>query len=395
MAIAVKNTTKVAVTQESTEGTYVAPSAASNFLQTLESGLEINGSKELLEREVFSGTIGQVTPRTGTKSVGGSIPTECRAHSTEGSAPEFDLLMRSALGTRRQNTTNVTTKSSGNTGSVLQIEDADISKFNVGDIVLVKQSGAHHVSPISAKSSGAGTATITLLIPKPSGSFSNSVVVSKFTTYTVAESGHLTLSITRYMDDAIEERAMGCRVNKVDLQNFATGKIPSFNFGFDGLNFSESLAAPGYTPSYDSALPPIVLDAKAYQDTTALVLNEISLSVENTAGFATSIAAENGKTASRIVKRKITGSMNPYQDTTSVANYTKFINNTEFSLFFYAKNPSGVAGEFQNIVAVYLPKCLITERTKGDADGLVQESLSFTASRGSDGSTNEIYICFI
>lgn len=393
--IAVTNTVSVAIEEESTEGVYVTPSASTSYVQTLKDGLEIKPSKELLERNVFTGTIGQVTPRTGQKSVSGSIPTECRAFSSEGHAPEFNSLLKSAFGTRRQATTTTTTKSSGNTGSILHIEDADISKFNIGDIVLIKETGAYHVSPITAKSSGAGTATITLLVAKPSGSFSNSVVISKFTTYTVAESGHPTLSITKFTDGAIKESAIGCRVNKFALQDFSTGKIPTLSFGFDGLNFNRELDTPDYAASYDSALPPIVLDGRAYSDGTEIVINELSLSIENSVGFSTSIASANGKVASRVVSRKITGSFNPYQETDDISNYTKFVSNTEFSLFAYAKNDSGIAGEFQNVVAVYMPKCLITELGQADADGLVQENISFQASRGTAGTTNEIYICFI
>lgn len=395
MAIVVKNTTSVAIEEEVTEGTYVTPAAATSFVQVLDSGLEMKPSKELLERNVFSGTIGKVTPRTGTKSVSGTIPTECRAFSTEGSAPEFNALMKSAFGTRRQNTTAVTTKAVGNTASILQIEDADISKFNVGDIVLVKQSGAYHVSPITAKATGAGVATITMLVAHPSGDCTDSVVVSKFTTYTVAESGHPTLSITKYMDSAVRETALGCRVNKFALSNFATGKIPTLSFGFDGLDFGRSLTAPSFTPSYDSALPPIVLDGRAYMDGAAITINELSFSMENSVGFSTSIAAANGKVASRVTSRKITGSFNPYQQTDSIANYTKFNANTEFSLFAYAKNDTSTAGQFGNIVAVYMPKCLITELGEADADGLVQESINFQASRGTAGTTSEIYFCFI
>lgn len=395
MSIAVKNTTSIAIEEESTEGVYVAPTAATSYVQTLDSGVEIKPTKELLERNVFAGTIGKTTPRTGQRSVSGSIPTECRAFSTAGSAPENNSLIKSALGLRRQNTTVVTTKASGNTGSVLAIQDADISKFNIGDIILIKEAGAFHVSPITAKTTGTGTATITLLVSRPTGNFPNSVTIEKFTTYTVAESGHPTLSVTKFLDSAITEKAIGCRVNKFDLQNFTTGKIPTFNFGFDGLNFDRTLAAPVYTPSYDAALPPIVLDAKAYVDGTAILINELSFSIENSVGFSTAISSANGKISSRVTSRKITGSINPYQDTTSISNYTKFVNNTEFSLFAYAKNDTGVAGEFNNIVAVYMPKCLITELGQGDADGLVQESISFQSSRGAASTTNELFITFI
>jgi hypothetical protein len=394
MSIAVRNTTKLAVEEETVEGVYVAPTAATSFVQTLDSGLEIKPAKALLERKIFTGTIGKVTPRTGERTVTGAVPTECRSHSIEGNAPEYNSLMKSAMGTRRQNTTVIATKATGNTGTVLQILDADISKLSVGDIILVKEPGAFHVSPIISKASGAGVASVTLLVSKPTGSFSASVNIAKFTTYTVAESGHPTLSLTKYIDDSIRETAIGCRVNKFELQNFATGKIPNFNFGFEGLNFDRSLTAPSYVASFDSALPPIVLDGRAYMDGSSIVVNDIGFAMENTAGFSTSIASPNGKVASRIVARKITGSLNPYQDTTDLTNYNKFVSNTEFSLFAYAKNDSGVAGEFQNVVAVYMPKCLITQLGEADAQGLVQQTLSFQASRGADGLTNEIYMSF-
>jgi hypothetical protein len=315
--------------------------------------------------------------------------------SIAGDAPEFDKLMKAGLGLRRQATTTTTTKSSGNTSTVLQIQDADISKFNIGDIILVKMAGAYHVSPITAKVTTSGSANITLLVPHPSGDIDDSVVIEKFTTYTVAESGHPTLSITKYLDSAVEQVAIGCRVSKIDVSDFATGKIPSLNFGFDGLDFDKQLNTPSFTPDFDDALPPIVLDARLYMNTGSIDVNELTISIENTIGFATSIAKENGKISSRITERQISGSFNPYQLTDSVDEFTKFVDNTEFSLFAYAKNNTLTDGEFENIVAVYMPKCIITEMAEQDADGLVQNNLSFKATRGASGLTNEIYICFI
>ena len=395
MSVAVKKNTAVAVMEEVTEGTYVAPASATDYLQTLADGLELNFSKEVVERNINTNSIGQTSPRTGQKSASGSIPVEARAFSTEGGAPEFDKLMKSALGTKRQNTTTITTKASGNTASVLQIEDADISKLNVGDIVMVKAAGAYHVSPIASKTSGTGTATATLLIPHPSGDTPDSAVISKFTTYTVADSGHPSLSVSKYVDGAVLEYAVGCRVNSMSLEGFATGQIPSFNFGFEGLNADKSVTPIPHTPSYDSALPPIVLDARIYMDTAEIEVNELTLSLENTLGFQSSFSEENGRSSGRATSRTITGSINPYKLTNSVANFTKYSNDTAFKLFAYAKVPTGTAGEFGNVVAIYMPNCVITDMSEGDQDGLLQENISFSANRGAAGTSNEIYICFI
>jgi hypothetical protein len=395
MSIAVKKNTSLGIEIEVTEGTYVAPSSSTKYVQTLADGFEISPSKELLERNVFTNSIGKTTPRVGQTQVSGTIPVEARANSSEGTAPEIDALVKAALGDKRTISTTTTTKASGNTASVLQIEDADISKFNVGDIVMTKGSGAYHVSPISAKSTGAGTATITLLIPHPDGDHDDSVVIAKSTTYIVADSGHPTLSISKYIEDAILEKVTGARVTSMSLENFATGQLPSFSFGFEGLDYDRSVTANPNTPSYDTSLPPIVLDGRVYMDTTSIDVNELTVELENALGFQTSIAEENGRAASRVTERTITGSFNPYKVDDSVANFTKYEANTEFSLFAYAKVPTSTAGEFGQVVAVYMPKCIITELQEGDQDGLLQDNITFQAARGSAGTTSEIYIAFI
>ncbi len=395
MAIAVKKNTSYAVMIEAVEGVYQVPAGVSSYVQTLAEGDEMNGSKELLERNILTNSIGKTSPRTGQFQVSGSLPVEARSHSTEGSAPEYDALIRSALGTRRQITTTTTTKAVGNTATVLQIEDADISKFNVGDIIMTKGAGAYHVSPITAKSTGAGTATLTLLVAHPSGDHADSVVISKATVYTVADSGHPSLSISRYLENAVLEQATGCRVSSMSLENFSTGQIPSFNFAFEGMNFDRSLTVNPYTPSYDPALPPIVLDARLYMNGASIDVNEVAISLENALGFETSIAAENGRISGRATERTISGSFNPYKQDDSIANFTKFKENTAFSLFAYAKNSTSTAGQFENVVAIYMPNCLITELAESDQDGLLQEGIAFSANRGAAGTTNEIYIAVI
>lgn len=393
--ISVKKNTAIAVVAETTEGVYAPPTSAADFVQTLADGTELSPSKEQLERNVFTGSIGKTTPLTGQFQVKGSLPTECRAHSLEGHAPEYDVLMKSTLGTRRQGTSVITTKASGNTGSVLQINDADIADLNVGDIVMVKEAGAFHVSPIQSKSSTSGSANITLKVAKASGSFSNSVQIAKFTTYTVADSGHPSFSVSKYVDGLVLEKAVGCRVNSMALENFSTGQLPNLKFDIEGLNYDRSLTSIPYTPSYDTAQPPIILDARIYMDTTAIEVNELSLTVQNTLGFQSSISAANGRSSGRATERTITGSFNPYKMNNDVSNFTKYVNNTPFSLFAYAKVPTGVSGEFGQVVAIYAPNCIITELGESDQDGLLQENISFSANRGAAGTTSEIFICFI
>ena len=392
MAIAVKDNTTIGVEIEDTEGTYKAPQSANSYVQTLSDGTEITPAKELLERNIFNGSIGKTTPLTGTRTVSGSLPTEARASSVEGDEPEYDALMQSAMGSRRQGVE--VTSGETHTTTVINIENADISNFEVGDMVLVKEAGAYHVSPISAVDDTVDAANITLLVPMASAPDDN-VVIAAFTTYVTADSGHPSLSVSKYIEGVVLESAVGCRVSSMSLENFTTGQLASWNFGFEGLNFSRSITSSPFTPSYDTSRPPIILNACVYQDGASIQVNELTVSLENTLGFATSTCSSNGRISGRSTARVVSGSFNPYKQTDSIAQYSKFDATTEYSIFASAYVPSGVAGEFGQVVAIYLPNCITTELGESDQDGLLQESISFSAGRGQAGTEEELYVSFI
>jgi hypothetical protein len=389
-----RNLTIIGIESESTAGTYVAPSAATSYFQPLSDGFELNGSKDKIDRNILTSSIGKATPRIGMQSCAASMPVEFRGSGIEGGDVDFSLLLEGALGTKRSIATTTTTKNAGNTGTVLQIQDADISKFNVGDVVLVKETGAHHVSPIISKTTGAGTATITLLVAKPTGSFSNSVVVSKTQMFLTANSGHKSLSVSEYLGNEIVKKGIGCKVTGMSLEGFQTGGVPSLKFALEGLSYSEADGAAPHTPSYDSGVPPIVLGANVYKDGVAMSLDEFKLSLSNKLSFIKEIGNAAGKSSSRVVSREISGSLNPYKDDTSVANFTNWSAGTEFSIFAVAYTPSSTTGEISlgSVVGIYLPKCIVTDYKDGNHEGISTDELGFQAVRGSDGSTEEMYL---
>lgn len=394
MNYAIKKNTAIAVTEETTEGTYEAPTAGSDFLQTLSDGVELSPSKEVISRDILTKSVGMVSPRTGQFQASGSLPCEFRAGENEGDAPETDLLIKSGLGTQRQITSEVTTDT-GNTASQLEIDDLDIGKFAVGDIIMVKEAGAFHVSPIQSIDDTLGAANIVLEIPHPDGAFSDNVVIGKSTVYTVADAGHIPLSVTKWIENAKREYIVGSKVSSLSIENFLTGQIPNMSFGFEGLNFNSEVNALALDPDYDNSLPPILLDGKVYMGTDEICINELSVSVENSLGFITGICAPNGRISSRVTSRVISGTFNPYKDPDTIDIFTKYKDNTPFSLFAYGKVPSGVDGEFSQVVAVYMPNCLITELGEADQDGVLQDAISFSADRGISGEIPEIYIAFI
>ena len=397
MADAVKDNTVYAVEVESTEGTYVAPTADTSYVQTLSDGAEINFAQETLERDINIGSIGKAKPRTGTKTSSGSMPVELRAGETEGQAPEFDGLIRSAMGLRRQVTATTidNTDSAGtHTTTRIYLADADGSKYQVGDTVTIKSAGSYHTSPVTAVSSAAGDSYIDLLVADDVAP-SNGDEIAALTTYVTANSGHPSLSISKYIEQARLERVSGARVTSMALENFTTGQLASLNFGFESLEYKCELTAQPHTPAFQDQQPPIMLGACVYMDGVQIAVNEFNFSLENTLGFKTSTCSKNGRISSRPTERTISGSFTPYKQDDDISICTKFECNESFSLFATANLPNCPDdGQYAGTVSFYIPNASITEVAEGDQDGLLQQEVSFSASRGDKGTDEELFITF-
>jgi hypothetical protein len=278
----IKKNSVVAVVEEVTEGTYVAPASGADFIQTLEA-LDVAAAKELLEREVLLASIGKIQPRVGEDSVTGSLPVEFKASGTEGSAPEYAPLVKSALGAETSITTQTTTKT-GNTASQLEIQDADIGKFSLYDVLVVLEAGAHHICYVTAIDTTATLANIQVL-PAASGAFSDNVVISKNQMYVTGNDGHPTFSTSLYWGDEILQTGVGCRTSGLTLSNFTAGQLASLEASFEGLTFARSDASAAFTPVFDSALPPVIINACVFQDGTQLEVQNFSFSLTNTIAF--------------------------------------------------------------------------------------------------------------
>jgi hypothetical protein len=399
MAIAVRDKTSFAVEIEDTEGQYKAPTSGESYVQVLKDGAEMTRSQELLERNIFTGSIGKAQSRLGTRSVSGSMGVEMRAGEVEGESPEADKLYTSALGSKKTRV-SVTT-GEGNTASVLSIPDEDISEFSVNDIVLVKEAGNFQLSWVASvdEGSGEGDASITLGLVLEDAPADN-VEIAAVTQYSASDTGHPSLSISKYIEDKVLEQAVGCKVTSMSVENFTTGQIPSVSFGFEGLSFDSSLTPSPFSPDYDDSLPPIALRACILQNGNKIQVNDFTLSVENTLGFVTSTCSENGRISSRVTERSITGTINPYKDDESLTQFNKFKCNTPYTLFVYAFNPQldgecEFDGEFDGAVAFLLPNCITTELGESDQDGLLIDDVTFEANRGVAGTVEELKVAFI
>jgi hypothetical protein len=390
----IKQNTIIGIEAEVTEGTYVAPQATTSYLAPLSDGFEIAPSREVLDRGLLNASPGKETPRLGIKSSTAQLPVEFRASGTEGADVDHGLLIKGALGAKRSGVTKTTTTS--NTSTSLKFGDGDAANFNVGDIVVVKRSGMHEARPVTAVVTTPGANSITLAFALTNGAPPNGTVVSAFTTYYTAATGHPSLSLSYYWGNEIREAGIGMKVNAMSLEAYETGKVASLNFGLEGLDYSHINGVAPHTPAYDTGLPPIILSACVYRNGVSLDLNAFGVSLSNTLGFLTSTCSANGRISSRITDREITGTINPYKDDTAVTYFDDWTAGTEFSLFAVAYNP-GATGEFTmgSVCGIWLPQCFSTEFKVGEVEGILADEISFRATRGSAGTSEECYMGLI
>ena len=395
MAIGVVNDEgSVFIEKELIEGTFVPESDGSKAIEVLSDGLEMTPTKELLERNNRTSTVEKVVSRVGQKSMSGTIPTEFKAGSIEGQAPETTALYEALLGGKAEYAETISDV--GHSANVIALVDGDADKYEVGYIVKIKESGNNvanldHISPIIAVDKGVGTSSITLLVPY-SQNFSDNVIISAGVAY-YHQSGQPTLSITNYLGGKIREKAIGMRCVSGELSNFATGQLPQLSFSLEGLDYAREVGTPLFAPTYDTSLPPVVLCAKVYQDDSEIPVNNVGISMSNTLGFLTSTASCSGKISSRITEFVSTFSFNPYMEDDDVEQFDKFNKNEGYSVFGSAQNYGATDTEYKEVVSFYMPNCRSTEIATGDEDGILTDAVSGQAYKNLGNDT--IFICFV
>jgi hypothetical protein len=70
------NESTISLMVESTEGTFVAPAAGTDYIESLSDGLEMTKTIEEIERDVLGGTVEKEASRRGIPEVTGTVPVE-------------------------------------------------------------------------------------------------------------------------------------------------------------------------------------------------------------------------------------------------------------------------------------------------------------------------------
>lgn len=388
-----KEKSKIAAVSEPTEGTYVAPSADSEFLQPTADGFSITETKETQERDILTEGFTSAAPIAGKSSAQFNLSVECKASGIEGGAPDFDLPLRSLMGANTQQGSRQTLDV-GSTTSVLEITG---HSFQVGYPVVVLVAGAHHIAAVKS----IPDANSIEIEPAMDSAPAAGVEVAQFTVYTPSddESSMPPMSLSYYLGNEVLQKSIGSRVNSLTLSNFATGTIPTFDFAGEALSFDREDNT--YAPDIDFSSrpkPALALGACMFVDGIRCDAAEIAFSIEHELSAIEATCSESGRIATRRGgKRNVTWSAPIYMDADDVSLFTKFKNNTNYSVFFYLAKQSSVAGEYDlgSIVTFYMPSVTSITDQVGDTDSIMTTTVEGRANGGDSGDNDEVFIGFV
>lgn len=201
----------LALVTESTEGTPLSPSGATDFLP-LQTGFNMTPSFEVLESAEIRSSIGPTKPKLGLENPQASYAFYARHSGVEGQAPQFGKILKSVLGAEVINSTQRTTTTSS-TQSLVKL-GAGGSDFTRGMAMLIKD-GTNGYSIRNVLSVATNDITPVHNLTNAPGS---GVGVGKCVHYKPADEGQASLTAWEYLANGGAVRAMaGSRVASYQL----------------------------------------------------------------------------------------------------------------------------------------------------------------------------------
>lgn len=219
------------ITQESTEGTPVAPSGATDAV-ALQDDFSIEPGTETLENAEIRASIGATKPIIGAESPVVSLSHYMKASGTAGTAPEWNLLAKAFFGSEVVASTEYDLDS-GSTGSVLAFPSGEGANFQRGQALLIKDStNGYRVRAIHSMSTD--SATLGFSVPNAPASGVNT---GKCVFWKPANDSHPTLTVWNYLGNGGARQVMsGARVTSMSIDAQA-GQLINANFSLEGTNF--------------------------------------------------------------------------------------------------------------------------------------------------------------
>lgn len=221
----------LAIVPEATEGTPVAPSAATQYT-AMKPGFTLVPSFDNNENEELRSSLGKAKSIRGAENPTCDFSHYLRHSGVEGTAPDYNDLLKAFFGTEVVNGTERVTDAASST-TVVNVAAGTGADFPRGCGMLVKDgTNGYSIRTAYSQSTDAITLGFALANAPASG-----VSLGKCVYYTPADTGHQTLSIWNYVGNGGAKRMMsGGRVTEFGFEAQA-GALIDASFKMEGLGF--------------------------------------------------------------------------------------------------------------------------------------------------------------
>lgn len=231
--MAIQNKSSVcAIVVESTEGTPVAPSSATEDYIALQDGFTLSPSFDELENSELTGSIGMAKSTLGFENPTASISHYFKHSGVEGTEPAFGLLVESSLGGTGGPGAEYDTVA-GSTVSVVNVDTGEGSNYERGTALLVKDAtNGYSIRNVLSVSTDALTLAFDLSNAPASGVNLGNAILKK-----PADSGHPTFCQWIYRGNGgATELMAGCRVTNMAITATA-GEFVNCDFDIEGIEY--------------------------------------------------------------------------------------------------------------------------------------------------------------
>lgn len=264
MSLGQTRSSVMAIMAESSEGTAVMPSAATDYV-TLQPDFSFSPAFDSLTNEELRSSLGQAKPIQGIERPEGSFSHYLKHSGTEGAAPEIHELLKSVFGSSSANATERSTTTSSTT-TVVKL-GAGGSDFARGKAVLIKDSAnGYSIRPVHSVSTN--DLTLGFAVANAPGS---GVAVGKCVNYSPANSGHQSMSLHLYRGNGhLYEIIAGAKCGEFSFTANA-GEFINASFSLSGTKYFFNPINIGASDIYidwteDSNTKAASIPAKLYRD---------------------------------------------------------------------------------------------------------------------------------
>jgi len=228
----------IGIKEETTEGTLIDLASGSEFTK-INSGFSINSSVDSVSSEELVDGIGASESFTTKETPSASLAKDLKHSGVEGQAPDYAVMIKSAMGSQTDNATEYNTVSGSTAGSstvaaVVNVDTGEGANFVEGQALLIKD-GTNGYNVRNVKSISSDALTLNYNLPNAPGVGVN---LGKANHWAPSPDGHPTYSVHHYQSSAatssLHQAIAGCRTTSFNM-NFPANELATIDFEVEGI----------------------------------------------------------------------------------------------------------------------------------------------------------------